>query len=235
MGLKYRPMFENAGGTVDAYEAIPWFGAIANRPGETEGIAELTGMLERRNLIPDVSFYFLYEALDTVVRIENCELDRKGIVLDMIPEFYSQGTQLQRFNQLFKDQPVSREKLFLTIPEETVLNANKTNTEIIERYLRNGIQLLVDGYHPDRLPPEKLKEMGFTCVRFAPELYMKQETANTMNRMRHDGFRLIGGSADTPDILGWLAACGTEFMGGTMTGIPVTEDELIRDSLAGEK
>ena len=235
MGLSYRPMISDMQGTVEAYEAIPWFGGIADRPGETEPASELIGMLNRKNLVADVSFYFLYEAADTVLRIENCKLKTQAVVLQMIPDFYELGTQLQRFNQLFSDQPITREKLILTIPEETILNASKGTTEIIERYLRNGIRLMVDGYHPDKLPADKLKAMGFTCLRLAPELYMNQETANTMYRLRQNGFTLIGGGADTHDIVGWLAACDVVFMSGTMSGVPVSEDELIRDSLAREK
>ena len=82
---------------------------------------------------------------------------------------------------------------------------------------------------------DKLKEMGFIYVRIAPELYMKQETANTMNTLRQNGFTIIGCGADTHDIIGWLSACGVAFMDGTLTGVPVSEDELIRDSLAREK
>lgn len=234
MGLEFRPMVSDAEGSVAAYEAIPWFGGIADRPGETEGAGELSAMLDRRGLLPDISFYFLYEAADAVVRINNCKLDLK-ILLQMMPEFYKQGTQLQRFNQLFKDQPISRDQLLLTIPEETVLNANKATIELIERYLRNGIRLVLDNYHPEALPMDKLKEMGFIYVRIAPELYMKQETANTMNTLRQNGFTIIGCGADTHDIIGWLSACGVAFMDGTLTGVPVSEDELIRDSLAREK
>lgn len=234
MGLTYRPMASDTEGTVAAYEAIPWFGGIADRPGETEGMAELEGMLRRKDLVTDVAFYFLYEAADAVVRINNCKLDLK-ILLQMLPDFYSQGTQLQRFNQLFKDQPDTRERLLLTIPEETVLNATKATTEVIERYLRNGIRLVVDNYHPDRLEAEKLKAMGFLYLRLAPELYLDPETANTIRALRRQGFTVVGGEADTHDVLGWLAACGVSFMSGTMTGVPVSEDELIRDSLARER
>ena len=192
-------------------------------------------MLMRKNLMADVCFYFLYEAADAVVRIENCKLKTQGVLLQMMPEFYSLGTQLQRINQLFKDQPISREKLLLTIPLDTILNASKANIEVIERYLRNGIRLVVDNYDPEKLPAEQLKAMGFTCLRFAPELYMKQETANTMGNLRREGFTLIGGWADSHDVLLWQMACGMIFTGGTITGIPVDEDELIRDALAREK
>lgn len=231
MGLTYRPMASDTEGGVAAYEAEPWFGGIANRPGETEGAAELAGMLQRKGLVADVAFYFLYEATDTITRINNCKLDLK-ILLQMQPEFYAQGSQLQRFNQLFRDQPDTREQLLLTVPASVLENASKATTEVIERYLRNGIRLVVDGFDPARLSAEQLKAMGFLYLRFAPELYMKQETANTMMQLRQKGFTLVGSSADTHDTLGWLAACGVAFMSGTMAGVPVDEDNLIRDSLA---
>ncbi len=235
LGLEYRPMMGGEDSAVVAYEAIPWFGGIPDRPDDREPGAELEDMLNRKEMVPDISFYLLYEAADAIVRIENCKLETQGILLQMLPTFYLQPTQLQRFNQLFKDQPIPRDKLLLTIPEDTILNANKTQSEIIMRYLRNGIKLVVDNYHPEKLPADRLKGMGFTHLRLAPELYMSQETANTMNLLRQDGFTLVGGGADTHDILGWLNACGVMFSSGTITGIPVTEDELIRDALARER
>lgn len=233
MGLKFHPLTKDAEGTVAAYEAIPWFGGIANRPGETEGMEELLGMLQRKDMVGDVSQYFLYEAADAVLRIENCKLDLK-VVLQMLPDFYLQGSQLQRLNQLFKDQPISRERLLLTIPAELVLNANKSTQEIIERYLRNGIVLLADNCPPDRTVANKLRVLGFSHMRLAPEHNLKQETAELMTWLRGIGFTLIGGGADTHEAVTWLSACGTAFMGGTLTGVPVSEDELIRDSLSRE-
>ena len=235
MGLQYRPMVSGTQGAVVAYEAIPWFGGIQDRPGETETLEELMGMFSRRGMVADISFYFLYEAADTLLRIENCKLKTEGILLQMLPEFYTQPTQLQRFNQLFKDQPIPRDKLMLTIPMELIGELKKGQIEIIERYLRNGIRLVVDHYDPQKMPAEKLKAMGFTYLRLDPELYMKQETANAMTLLRRDGFTLVAGGADTHDIMGWLAACGVIYMGGTMTGIVVSEDELIRDALAKER
>jgi len=239
MGLHYRPMITDTEGTVAAYEEIPWFGGILGRPGETEGMAELEGMLVRKKMVEDVSAYFLYEAADAVLRIENCKLKLQAVVLQMLPSFYQLNTQLQRFNQLFKDQPIPREKLLLTIPAETVANANKHTTELIERYLRNGIRLVLDDYNPlkhgEKIPAEKLKAMGFVYLRLDPRLYGKQETANIMNQLRQDGFTLIGGHANDHNTVGWLAACGVAYMSGTISGVPVNEDEMIRDSLIRER
>lgn len=239
MGLNYRPMVSDTEGTVTAYEAIPWFGGILGRPGETEGAAELEAMFVRKKMVEDVSQYLLYEAADAVLRIENCKLNIQAVLLQMMPSFYQLNTQLQHFNQLFKDQPIPREKLLLTVPVDTVANGTKHTIELLERYMRNGIRLVLDGYDPEQhgesLPPEKLKAMGFVYLRLATEQYMKQQTANTMNRLRQEGFILIGGGADTHDILGWLAACGAAYSSGTITGMPVNEDELIRDALLRER
>lgn len=236
MGLKYRPMVSNQAGDVSLYEAVPRFGGIANQPGETEGAEELRELFRRTNLVEELSWYFLYEAADTVVRIQNCKLELEGILLNMLPDFYTIGTQLQKFNQLFSDQPIKRESLLLTIPDELVRTCSKTNMEIVQRYLRNGLTLVVDGYRPDdQLPPERLLELGFTHLRLHPELYLSQETANTMNTLRHMGFTLLGGNADSPDTLAWLLACGVKCASGTMTGVQVDEDELVLDSLAREE
>lgn len=235
MGLKYRPMVADKEGRVPLYEATPWFGGIADQPGETEGAEELRELFKRTNLVEDLSWYFLYEAADAVVRMNNCNLEMDGILLNMLPDFYLSGTQLQKFNQLFIDQPIEKEQLLLTLPAETFKKCNKANREIIARYLRNGIAIVLDGYHPDEIEPAELLELGITRLRLSPELYLSQETANRMNTLRSQGFTLYGGNADNPDILAWLIACGVSASSGTMTGIPVDEDELILDSLAREQ
>jgi len=239
MGLRYRPMVSDVEGKVVAYEAVPWFGGVLGQPGETEHAYEVEEMLVRKKMVEDVSKYFLYEAADAVLRIENCELDIKWVMLQMMPSFYQLSSQLQNFNQLFKDQPIQKEKLLLTVPAELVAGAGKSLSTLIERYLRNGIKLVLDGYDPakhgEKLPMERIKEMGFTFVRFDADTYLQQETANAMGNFRAEGFVLLGGNADSREALSWLEACGTDCMSGTVTGIMVSEDELIRDSLLRER
>ncbi len=239
MGLQYRPMVCDTVGTVVAYEASPWFGGILGRPSETEGMAELEEMLQRKKLVEDVSRYFLYEAADTVLRIENCKLQLQGVVLQMLPSFYQLNTQLQMFNQLFKDQPISKEKLLLTVPAQLVATTTKKNLEQIERYLRNGICLVLDGYDPveqgEKLSPQQAKAMGFTHLRLARNLYMKPETANLIAQLQEEGFTVLGGKADDHDVLRWLTACGVAYSSGTITGVQVTDNELIRDCLIAER
>lgn len=235
MGLTYRPMVGDKEGKVVAYEAEPWFGAIANRPGETEGIADVHEMLVRTEMVADMAFYFLYEAADTVFRMQNCKLNTQGIVLKMLPGFYSAGTQLQRLNQLFEDQPIEKNKLMITVSEDTYLSLSKANKEIIGRYLRSGVALVYDGFHPDKTDYTELVELGFRFLRVAPELYLNQETAEIMKKLKDNGFTLLGAGADTYDLLAWQVASGVTSTHGTLSGVPVTEDELIRDSLLSER
>jgi EAL domain-containing protein (putative c-di-GMP-specific phosphodiesterase class I) len=217
------------------YEATPWFGGVADAPDETETAEELRELFKRLGIVEEVSRYFLYEATDALVRIDNCKLSINAILLNMLPDFYLSGTQLQKLLQVFEDQKLEKERLWLTVPEEILKTCSKTNLEIIRRYPRNGFVLMVDGYHPDELLPETLLEYGIKHVRIAPELYMQQDTANRIRILEKQGFTVVGGNADSPETLAWLCACGVCCSSGTMTGIPVNEDELILDSLAREQ
>lgn len=234
MGLKYRPMVSDISGTVTMYEAVPWFGGILEQPDETESADELRDLFKRTSLIEPISWYLLYEAADAMLRIRNCKLDIQGIVVQMIPEFYQLKSQLQKFYQLFIDQAIEKDQLVLTIPSDFVKNASKSALEIVQRYTKNGIRLLLDGYHFGDVETEQLKRLGLTTIRLAPDLYLKRETATAMQEMMADGFTFIGGEANDSDMLAWLIVCGTACSSGTITGNFVNEDELILDSLARE-
>ena len=234
MGLQYRPMVSDEQGTVVAYEAIPWFVGVASDP-EKNSLEELEGTLRRKNLTVDISFYFLYEAADAVLRIENCRVNLQAVVLRMLPDFFTSGTQLQRLLQLFKDQPIPKEKLILTVPSELIAKTTKTNIEIMERYTRNGMCLLADEYDPAQLPVEKLKSMGFTHVRPASRLYGTPELALAMTQLHQAGLTILGGNVESHETLAWLKDCHMAYCSGAITGLPVSEDEMIRDALAREK
>ena len=235
MGLSYRPLVGPEGDETVGYEAVPWFGGIAGRPGETEGGEAIEDMMKRTGILTDVSFYLLYEAADTLLRMQNCAIETKGVIVKMLGSFYRQASHLQRFQKLFKDQPIDRSKLMLTIPESVVADMTKTQEELIVRYLKNDICLILDGYHPGTIPEARLAELGFEYVRFSPELYLKQETADAMNRMRNSGFILVADGADNHDKLAWLKACGCEMIGGPLTGHMTDEDGIIRDMLAAQQ
>ena len=81
----------------------------------------------------------------------------------------------------------------------------------------------------------QVQAMGFTHIRPRRALYLQDETAHTMTALAQSGMTLVGGDADSADVMDWLTACGATAMSGPMTGVPVEEDELIRDCLLAER
>lgn len=234
MGLRYRPMV-GEGGKVVAYEAAAWFVCAADRPGETETAAEMADVLGKAELTNEVAFYLLYEAADTVLRMQNCKLDTLGVLVQTLPGFFTRENQLARFSELFEDQPIDRSKLMLTVSAADVAGGSKGMRSVLARYIRNGIALVLDDYDPVELTLDEVREMGFTHVRFKRELYLQEGTANAMSALHEMGFTLLGGGVDSSDVQRWLTACGVCAMSGPVTGIETEEDELIRDCLLQER
>lgn len=230
MGLSYRAMV-SADGNVAAYEATPWFAGIADRPGEIERLSDLAPMLRTTGLVSEVAFYFLYEAADTILRMRNCKLDVSRLLLHMPEDFYNQGSRLKGFNQLFEDQPIDKASLYITITEAALQQANKSAQEVVSRYLRNGIELVLDGFHPDAWEPEVLKELGLRYLRLAPDVCLQPETVDSIQVLRTWGFTIWGGEVDSPEMQRWLFDNGAELVGGPIIGAQITEDEMIRDSI----
>ena len=236
MGLKYRPLGSERQNYFPFYEAEPWFGGVANRPGDTESIEELRDLFKRTNLVEDLSMYFLYEVTDTILRLDNCNITYEGIILQMIPEFYTLGLPIAKFNTLLADQPISKEKLILTIPESMLREGTKATVATVEKYLRNGINLVVDDYHPDEsLTPEQLISMGFKHVRLATDLYLTNAGAESLQSLKKKGLTVFGRNADSPEAVTWLGTNGAACASGTMVGVLVSEDEMILDYLAKEE
>ena len=232
MGLQFRPM--TTGEKLAGFEAIPWFGGIAGRPGEREEAEDVEELLKRTDLTKDVTEYFLYEATDALVRFANCKLDAV-ILLRILPDFYQQSSQLAMLEKVFSDQGLTKDKLLLTVPESAILNATKGRQEILQRYLRNGLRMVLDGFHPGAVSPETLAEYGFTLVHFAPDLVMQPETAEAIKDLRSRGITVLGGGADSHEILEWLGNCGCLLCSGTVTGALCGEDDMIRLALAREQ
>lgn len=231
MGLSYRALTSGSEASVKAYEAIPWFTVNS---GEKLGIEEVRPRIVRKDLTVDMSFYFLYEAADTLLRMQNCELKLRYLILNMIPEFYSKESHLKRFDELFANQPVDKTRLLLTIPEETVINANKGVLEIIQRYLRNGISLIIDGYHPEKISPARLKELGFSYVRLSPETSSQPIYASDIRALQDRNITVFADCAEHQH-LKWLSECDVYAISSHLSGELVSEDTLIRDTLLRER
>ena len=231
MGVKYRPMVSGIDGAVIGYEAIPWFAGLPDGSEETEGVADIEEMLRRNGLIVDVSFYLLYEAADALLRVENCKIPCSGVLVDMMPAFYAMESQLERLDQLYRDQPIPKEKLLLTIPTDFLLSLDMARADMLRRYTRHGVRLAAEGYDPAKLPPEKLRDLGITALRPDPALYLKDSSVSAIRSLQEAGFTVLAGGADSYDVFSWLSELGLSGISGTMTGLCVNEDDLIRDGL----
>lgn len=215
--------------TISALNGAFLVGALPTaKEDKTVTSAEL---LKKSELVSDVSVYFMYEAADAVLRLENCKLDVSGIILNVPADFYSVSEQLFRINQVFLDEGISKDKLLFTISESVLLSANRETAENVIAYLNAGCKLVLDGYHPDKISTEQLHELGFSMIRVSPELYLKSDTAVQMKNLRESGFTLIGGAADSQNSLAWQLTCGVVAVNGSVVGAPVCENEMIRDGL----
>jgi hypothetical protein len=187
MGLEYSAVINSQNGSVISYEATPWFGGLAEDPNERETIADVEEQLCRIDLVTDMSFYFLYEAADALLRIENCKFDLEAIVLHMIPSFYKQGAEMQRFQKLWKDQPIDKTKLVLTIPQEFYLALSNPEKDTVKRYLGNGFSIMLDGWNAEAFSAKDVLEAGFTHVRIAADSHLKHETADAIAELEEKG------------------------------------------------
>ena len=234
MGLTYNPVVSDGEHPI-AYEANAWFGGIAGQPGETETAEEVAEQLRRTDLTADVSFYLLYEAADALLRIKNCDLSLDGIIVNMLPGFYSTHNYKERFDALFKDQPVPREGLILTVPQSLVESANKTTLGNIARYMKNGISIMIDGWNPESMPLERCRELGFSHVRIPAAGELTPVTAAVIKNATAQGLTVSASGVDSAETVRCLVDCGVRYVSGPLFGHSVSEDDLIRDSLAAER
>ncbi len=235
MGLSYRAICSAPDGHVCAYEATPWFAGIAGRPGEIERIEDIASMLRTTDLVNDVSVYFLYEAADTILRMQNCKITANTLLLQLPDDFYLQNSRLKDFNNLFEDQPIEKDKLRLLVSEQVLKGANKGVQEVLARYLRNGIVLILDNFHPDIWDPEQLKETGIKYLRLATDVPMDSDMADTLEALKTWGFTLLGSGIDSQEKADWMFHCGVQWLSGPVTGSSISEDDVIREGIVRNK
>lgn len=236
MGLHYRPMIDGLTGKVTAYEAEMWFGGMENYPADgLETIEEIEPRLVRLGMVAEMAYYFLYEAADAVLRIETCKLSLDSVVLQMIPSFYACKFQQEQFDKLWADQPIDRAKLILTVPQAALVDAKRETVENIRRYARLGVSLMLDDWSPEDVSLEVIEKIGFAYVRPRAELFLKRETADILTALIEKGIGVYAKDVNHDDAMRWLAACGVTHLRGTITGVAVDEDEMIRDSILRER
>ena len=240
MGLEYYPvcsaetLADGRNRTV-AYMAEPWFGGVLGNPNERENKEAVADMLKRTGIVVDVSTYFIYEACDTIIRIKNCKLKTESIILDMLDSFYTEKITVGRFNEIFEDQPIDKSKLILTVSAQYLSKAPKAIKDVIGKYNRNGISVMVRQWRPELLPIQILKDMSVKRVTLDPELYESVEADTYPGELAAAGITVYLEKIDTPELLRKYEALGVERFTGVYTGNAVNEDQFISDQLLEER
>lgn len=212
-GLNYKPIV-NRGASLKIYEAVPWFGAVQDKPEETETAKEVEALLARTGLLADISYYFLYEAADVAVRMENCEVEFEGILVPMFAGFYEMEGQWERIMQVFEDQGIDKRKLLLTVPTELLRRLELPTRERLMEYIEQGLALVLDEYRPDRVTLAQIRDIGFTHVRLATEMSLRSDLSKVIEELQGYGITVI-----------WPNT--TEFI--------FTEEQLMKDILMNER
>ena len=234
MGLTYYNTFDPLSNRVRSYDAIPWFKGLENDSESTESIKDVEPMLLRLDMLDKMAFFLLYEAADTVLRIQTCKLPIDAVILEMFPSFYIRS-QLGRFDTLFTDQPIDKSRLLITIPASTVKEADEETLKNIRDYLDRGIALLLDDWTPDDISVDNAIEMGFANIRPHHSMYLKKESADLICGLHEKGIAVYAKGIDDDDSRRWLTACGVKHIGGAVFSHAVTEDELIKEALLRER
>ena len=213
LGLTYKVLEKADLSQAAMYEGVPWFGGVLGDTKSREHMEQLEPMMIRTKILKDVMFYLMYEAADTILHMQNCQLQTEGILLPMPAGFYRGESQKGRLEQLFMDQPIDSSKLLLTVPAEALLKATKEVEAQFMEYIEAGIQLVLDDYHPEKIPLEKIRDIGFSKVRLALDMEPELE-AETITILKDQGMMLVKRS---------------------QSGKEVVEEELIQELLLSER
>lgn len=207
MGLTYR----KAG--PDLYEAVPFFKGSVEEPERKDSLEELEPLMVRSKVLDDVMFYLLYEACDTVLRMQNCRLKTEGVYFKLPEGFYTEESKLGKFHQVFLDQPIDTSRLLLGVPEPVLLSNSAKLKEVLKEYVEAGVHLVVDSYNPKDLSPAIVREIGFSGVRFSEDVDEKI-AEYTAAEMAKAGIKVVGHSDPEEEF---------------------TEEEIVRKLLLGER
>ncbi len=205
-GLTYRQIVSGKSVETFILEATPWFGGVLDQPDVRESAEEVEVLLMRTGMTKDIVVYFLYEAADAIVRMKNCELRSGGILLPVFSAFYTSGDHSEALEKLYTDTGIDKKKLMMTIQESLVLKEQGIY-ELLASYIGQGVEMVLDNYHPEDVPVQLLQEIGFTKVRIAKDSEGWKDIKQTIHDLKTHGIMAVD----------WPSG-----------EIKLTEDELIR-------
>lgn len=198
MGLNLCPMY-GADGKIAAIDANPWF-----EKGETD-YTTMETLLQRVDMTDSVQLYFLYEACDTLLRMKNHGVHAPIIVRTFAPFFRAAATD--QLTRLFEDQPVDRYGLLLAVDEKLFLKESKSTADAVKAFADEGIEILVDRWHPENVPFERLQRLNVTHIRPADDLLDGEGTIGLLTALMSNGFTVYA-STDREELKTVLAAHG---------------------------
>jgi len=181
-GLKYRAVRLN-GNLSNQYEAVPWFNGVGEEEGQLVTMKQVEGAMERTGLLRDVGFYLLYEAADTLLRLHNWGVDGHALIVHMFAPFYRDPTVPEKLEQFFKDQPIAKRRLRLTISGRFLDEAAP--------FQKMGIPFLLNGYRPEQIHPSQLLDAGFDYVRISKKITDPEERAQLAEELMRYGVTIV--------------------------------------------
>lgn len=216
MGLHLYPMYDSLG-KIAAVDARPWF------EDGTSDYQKLEAQLTRLNMTNEMQLYFLYEACDTLLKMKNHGVHAPLLVKTFIPFFRAEATE--KLPRLFEDQPVDRYALLLAVDEKAFLKENKKTADAVRAFLNAGIEILVDDWHPENVPFERLQRFGITNIRPANDLVDADGTLGLLTALLSNGFTVYA-STDREELTTALYAQGAILSPRENT--PMKEKDLVR-------
>lgn len=200
-GLKYRQIVSGMDKPELVFEAVPWYAKVL----EEQSPAEIERLLMRTGMIHEIMIYFLYEAADGIARMTNCQLSNGGVLVPVFGAFYQGENQSEKLRQLYEDTSIDPKTLMLTV-QEALLKADPAVEKRLTEYIDRGVVLVLDNFHPEELPLEKIRQIGFTHVRIAKDSVCFENSRQLQSNLYQHGITVID----------WPAGEGQ-----------LTEDELI--------
>jgi len=165
------------------YEAVPWFMGVAEEEGQKLSMEQVAAPLERISLQKDISLYLLYEATDTILRLNNWQAAKEGIFIPVFEGFYRDEEGITLLNKLLEDQNLEKQSLKLAIP--------LSQMELAKPYLDEGFTLVLDEYHPKKITIPQIQEAGFSYVRITKTITDAKERAATAKELQQYGIFVI--------------------------------------------
>lgn len=190
MGLTYRQIVQGNSSESYIFEAVPWFGGVLDKPKERQSATEIEMLLLRTGMIKDITIYFLYEAADLLVRMRNCAIHNGGILLPIFSAFFTSENHIERLEKMYADTGIDRKKLMLTV-QSTLLEKEHKIVGKLRDYIEQGVVLVLDNYHPEKMSMEKVREIGITKVRIAKEFYECGDIKQINQKMKSHGISVI--------------------------------------------